>query len=56
MAGVAFYPLMGIAFLVSISLIVHAGSGLAGWVVEITPGVRMVNQRFQNVGPDESPA
>ena len=28
----------------------------AGWVAKITPGVRMVNQRFQNVGPDESPA
>ena len=29
---------------------------LAGWVAKITPGVRMVNRRFQNVGPDESPA
>jgi hypothetical protein len=29
---------------------------LAGWVAKITPGVRMVNKRFQNVGPNESPA
>jgi hypothetical protein len=28
----------------------------AGWVAKITPGVRTVNRRFQNVGPDESPA
>ena len=28
----------------------------AGWVAKITPGVRMINRRFQNVGPDESPA
>jgi hypothetical protein len=29
---------------------------LAGWVAKITPGVRMVNAQFQNVGPDEEPA
>ena len=28
---------------------------LAGWVAMITPGVRMVNEAFQNVGPDERP-
>ena len=28
----------------------------AGWVAKITPGVRMVNRRFQNVGLDENPA
>ena len=29
---------------------------LAGWVAKITPGVRMVNRRFQNVGAHEEPA
>jgi hypothetical protein len=29
---------------------------LAGWVVKITPGVRMVNAQFQNVRSDEEPA
>ena len=29
---------------------------LAGWVAKITPGIRMVNARFQNVGPDQEPA
>ena len=29
---------------------------LAGWVAKITPGVRMVNARFQNVGSNEEPA
>ncbi len=33
-----------------------ASLALAGWVAKITPGVRMVNARFQNVGPDEEPA
>ena len=28
----------------------------AGWVAKIVPGVRMVNARFQNVGPEEEPA
>jgi hypothetical protein len=28
---------------------------LAGWIAKITPGVRMVNMRFQNVGPNEEP-
>jgi hypothetical protein len=27
-----------------------------GWVAKITPGVRMINRRFQNVGPNEEPA
>jgi len=33
-----------------------AGLALAGWVAKITPGIRMVNALFQNVGPDEEPA
>ena len=32
-----------------------ASLALAGWVAKITPGVRMVNARFQNVAPDEEP-
>ena len=30
-------------------------AAFAGWVAKITPGVRMVNRLFQNVGPDEEP-
>jgi hypothetical protein len=29
---------------------------LAGWITKITPGIRTVNRRFQNVGPGENPA
>jgi hypothetical protein len=29
---------------------------LAGWIAKITPGVRIINRRFQNVGPNENPA
>jgi type IV secretory pathway TrbD component len=29
---------------------------LAGWIAKITPGVRTINRRFQNVGPNENPA
>ncbi len=29
---------------------------LAGWIAKITPGVRIINRRFQNVGPNETPA
>ncbi len=32
-----------------------AALAFAGWVAKITPGVRMVHRRFQNVGPDQSP-
>lgn len=28
----------------------------AGWVAQIAPGIRLVNRRFQNVGPNEEPA
>jgi hypothetical protein len=28
----------------------------AGWLAKVVPGIRLVNQRFQNVGPDEEPA
>ena len=28
----------------------------AAWVAKIAPGVRVLNRRFQNVGPDEEPA
>ena len=28
----------------------------AGWVAKVAPGIRRVNARFQNVGPDEEPA
>lgn len=28
----------------------------AGWVANVVPGVRLVNRRFQNVGPNEEPA
>jgi len=28
----------------------------AAWVAKVVPGIRRVNQRFQNVGPDEEPA
>ena len=28
---------------------------LAGWVAQITPGIRMVNRKFQNVRPGENP-
>ncbi len=28
----------------------------AGWGLAVTPGVRLVQARFQNVGPDEEPA
>jgi hypothetical protein len=31
-------------------------AAFTGWVAKITPGVRMVNRRFQNVGPDQEPA
>jgi hypothetical protein len=27
-----------------------------GWLVKIVPAIRLVNERFQNVGPDEEPA
>ena len=27
----------------------------AGWVAKVIPGIRLVNERFQNVGPDEEP-
>lgn len=27
----------------------------AGWIVKIVPGIRVVNRRFQNVGPEEEP-
>ncbi len=29
---------------------------LMGWVAKVTPGIRMVNREFQNVGPSENPA
>lgn len=29
---------------------------LAGWLVKVVPGIRLVNQRFQNVGSHEEPA
>jgi hypothetical protein len=29
---------------------------LVGWIAKITPGVRTINRRFQNVGPNENPA
>ena len=29
---------------------------LAGWIAKITPGVRTINRRFQNVCPNEQPA
>ena len=28
----------------------------AGWVAKVVPGIRLVNERFQNIGPDEEPA
>ncbi len=28
----------------------------AGWVAKVVPGIRAVNRRFQNVGPEEEPA
>jgi len=28
----------------------------AGWVAKVVPGIRVVNRRFQNVGPNEEPA
>ena len=28
----------------------------AAWVAKVLPGIRIVNARFQNVGPDEEPA
>jgi hypothetical protein len=28
----------------------------AGWLAKIVPGIRLVNKRFQNVGPNEEPA
>jgi hypothetical protein len=28
----------------------------AAWVAKVVPGIRRVNQRFQNVGPNEEPA
>jgi hypothetical protein len=28
----------------------------AGWVAKVVPGIRLVNERFQNVGPNEEPA
>jgi hypothetical protein len=28
----------------------------AAWLAKIVPGIRLVNRRFQNVGPDEEPA
>ena len=28
----------------------------AGWVAKVVPGIRLINERFQNVGPDEEPA
>jgi hypothetical protein len=33
-----------------------AGPVLLAWIAKITPGIRMLNRRFQNVGPGESPA
>lgn len=27
-----------------------------GWMVKVAPGIRLVNERFQNVGPTEEPA
>ena len=29
---------------------------LIGWIAKITPAVRTINNRFQNVGPNENPA
>ena len=29
---------------------------LMGWIAKITPAVRTINNRFQNVGPNETPA
>lgn len=28
----------------------------AGWLAKAVPGIRLLNQRFQNIGPDEEPA
>lgn len=28
----------------------------AGWLAKIVPGIRLVNEQFQNVGPNEEPA
>jgi len=28
----------------------------ACWTAKVVPGIRMINERFQNVGPDEEPA
>jgi len=28
----------------------------AGWLAQVVPGIRLVNRRFQNVGPGEEPA
>jgi hypothetical protein len=28
----------------------------AAWLVKVVPGIREVNRRFQNVGPEEEPA
>ncbi len=28
----------------------------AGWMAKVVHGIRLVNERFQNVGPDEEPA
>jgi len=41
------------AFLLPTWLVVLA---FAGWLAKLVPGIRLVNERFQNVGPDEEPA
>ncbi len=33
-----------------------AALAFAAWVAKVLPGIRLVNERFQNVGPEEEPA